>query len=120
MEIPLLVNGTVKSFTLSGWFTDYSSPQGGFQGFVSKSYTDALGLTAEKDGTLSISAKIGVQERLMDALDAAVKLKDGQKFQYTSDMLSETVTNRILIAGLFGTIGLIIVFSGYLLIYNVL
>ena len=112
MEIPLLVNGTVKSFTLSGWFTDYSSPQGGFQGFVSKSYTDALGLTAEKDGTLSISAKIGVQERLMDALDAAVKLKDGQKFQYTSDMLSETVTNRILIAGLFGTIGLIIVFSG--------
>ena len=87
MEIPLLVNGTVKSFTLSGWFTDYSSPQGGFQGFVSKSYTDALGLTAEKDGTLSISAKIGVQERLMDALDA---------------------------------IGLIIVFSGYLLIYNVL
>ena len=56
MEIPLLVNGTVKSFTLSGWFTDYSSPQGGFQGFVSKSYTDALGLTAEKDGTLSISA----------------------------------------------------------------
>ena len=35
-------------------------------------------------------------------------------------MLSETITNRILIAGLFGTIGLIIVFSGYLLIYNVL
>ena len=107
-------------FTLSGWFTDYTNSQDGFQGFVSKAYADQLGLTAEKDGRLSISAKIGLQEKLSDSLDAEVQLQDGQDFDYTSDMLNEMVSNRVLIAGLFGTIGLIIVFSGYLLIYNVM
>lgn len=61
-----------------------------------------------------------MQEKLSDSLDAEVQLQDGQDFDYTSDMLNETVSNRVLIAGLFGTIGLIIVFSGYLLIYNVM
>lgn len=120
MEISLLTDGETKLFTLSGWFTDYTNSQDGFQGFVSKAYADQLGLTAEKDGRLSISAKIGLQEKLSDSLDAEVQLQDGQDFDYTSDMLNETVSNRVLIAGLFGTIGLIIVFSGYLLIYNVM
>lgn len=61
-----------------------------------------------------------MQEKLSDSLDAEVQLQDGQDFDYTSDMLNEMVSNRVLIAGLFGTIGLIIVFSGYLLIYNVM
>lgn len=36
MEISLLTDGETKLFTLSGWFTDYTNSQDGFQGFVSK------------------------------------------------------------------------------------
>lgn len=120
MEIKLSLESGEKTFRLSGWFTDYTAPSEGFQCFVSKAYCDENGLTAEKDSRLSISSKIGQQEKLMNELDESVTLRGGQDFDFTTDMLEETISNRALIALLFGIIGFIIVFSSYLLIYNVM
>ncbi|MDO4944562.1 MAG: ABC transporter permease [Ruminococcus sp.] len=119
-DITLKIDGEEKSFKLSGWFTDYSFTSGGFQGFVSKSYSDGLGLTAEKDGVLSASAKIGSQASLINELENSVKLKDGQEIDYTDDVQEDNVSNATVVAAAIGIIGLIIVFSGYLLIYNVM
>lgn len=120
MDITVLIDGNEKSFKLSGWFTDYSFTAGGFQGFVSKSYSDALGLTAEKDGRLSISATISSQEKLLDELEKNISLKDGQEIQSSWNVEEENVSNALVVAAAIGLIGLIIVLSGYLLIYNVM
>ncbi len=68
MKIPLLINGSEQIFHLSGWYTDYSSAASSFQAFVSQSYIEKQGCTAEKDGQLSISAKTGKQSDLLDEL----------------------------------------------------
>lgn len=120
MDITLMLDGAEKTFRLSGWFTDYGFTAGGFHGFVSKSYSDALGLTAEKDGMLSISAKAGSQSSLLYELENSVKLKDGQEIQSSYDVQDENSSNAIVVAVAVIFIGLIIVFSGYLLIYNVM
>lgn len=120
MDITLKIDGAEKVFKLSGWLTDYGFTSGGFQGFVSKSYTDALGLTAEKDGRLSLSAKTGSQESLIYELEDNVKLNDGQEIESSYDVQSENSSNVGVIAAAIALIGLIIVFSGYLLIYNVM
>lgn len=119
-DITLKIDGEEKSFKLSGWFTDYSFTAGGFQGFVSKSYSDGLGLTAEKDGVLSASAKMGSQASLINELENSVNLKDGQEIESSYDVQEENVSNAAVVAAAIGIIGLIIVFSGYLLIYNVM
>lgn len=120
MDITLMLDGAEKAFRLSGWFTDYGFTAGGFHGFVSKSYSDALGLTAEKDGMLSISAKAGSQSSLIEELENSVKLKDDQEIQSSYDVQDENSSNAIVVAVAVIFIGLIIVFSGYLLIYNVM
>lgn len=120
MDITVKIDGNEKSFKLCGWFTDYSFTAGGFQGFVSKSYSDGLGLTAEKDGVLSISAKTGSQESLIRELENSVKLKDGQEIESSYDVQDENVSNAAVVAAAIGFIGLMIVLSGYLLIYNVM
>lgn len=120
MDITILADGEKETFVLSGWFTDYCYTTGGFQGFVSLKYAEAKGLTAEKDGVLSMSAKTGSQAKLLEELAASVTLKSGQKPETTYDVQDENGSNAVVIAVAVGIIGLIIVFSGYLLIYNVM
>lgn len=120
MNITLKIDGAEKTFRLSGWFTDYGITAGGFQGFVSKGFSDALGLTAEKDGMLSMSAKTGFQASLLYELEENIKLKDGQEIQSSYDVQDENSSTYIAVAAAVVFIGLIIVFSGYLLIYNVM
>lgn len=120
MEISLTVNNTEQTFHLSGWFTDYSFTAGGFQGFVSKTYADSLGLTVEQDGMLSMSAKVGAQAALLEELDSQLTLKSGQVIDSTYDVQDENNSNMVVVVVAVSIIGLIIVFSGYLLIYNVM
>lgn len=120
MNIPVKIDGEAKIFKLSGWFTDYGFTAGGFQGFVSKDYSDNLGLTVEKDGILSISSKTGAQSKLLEELNNKLTLKNGQTIDSLYDMLDESGSNAVAIAAVFALIGFIIVFSGYLLIYNVM
>ncbi len=120
MDITLKTDGAEKGFKLSGWFTDYSFTAGGFQGFVSKKYSDSLGLTVEKDGMLSLSAKLSSQGELLAELEENVSLKDGQEIQSAWNVEEESVSNTLVAVVAIGFIGLIIVLSGYLLIYNVM
>ncbi|MBO4998207.1 MAG: FtsX-like permease family protein [Lachnospira sp.] len=120
MKLTLLMEGEAKSFVLSGWFTDYSTTSGGFHGFVSKKYMDAKGLSIEKNGVLCLSSKIGKQTELYDELDVSVKLDKGQEFETTFDVQEENGSNALVIVVLIGMLGLMIVVSGYLLIYNVM
>lgn len=120
MDIHVTIDGKDEVFKLSGWFTDYRLRTGGFQGFVSKSYYENLGLTVEENGILSISAKIGSQGKLLNELDKSVTLEDNQEFESSFDVQDESISNSVIIAAAICLIGLIIVFSGYLLIYNVM
>lgn len=120
MDITVTVNEKPQIFHLSGWFTDYGFTSGGFQGFVSKAYADSLGLTAEQNGTLSMSAKVGAQAALLEELDNGVTLKEDQTIDSSYDVQDEKNSNVIIVAAAITMIGFIIVFSGYLLIYNVM
>lgn len=119
MEITLYIDGAPQTFLLSGWFTDYTYGAAGFQCFVSKAYADHLGLSVSNDGILSISAKLSGNESLMEELDS-ISLMAGQEWTGDYDVQSESVSTAVIVAVAVGIIGLIIVASGYLLIYNVM
>lgn len=120
MNIVLNVASEETIFQLSGWFTDYISGSNGFQGFVSKAYTDAIGLTVEKDGVLCMSANPGRQSNLLSELEEKVTLKNGQEFDSIYDAQEENSDTILVTAVAIGLMGLIIIASGYLLIYNVM
>lgn len=120
MEVVLDMGSGKKSFQLSGWFTDYSYSAGGFQGFVSKAYIDTLGLTVQESGILCLSAKTGRQEKLLEELMSDVTLQKGQEFEATFDVQEEKGDTLLVLIVVIGIIGLIIILSGYLLIYNVM
>lgn len=120
MKITLNINNTPQSFFLSGWFTDYSFSSNGFQGFVSEEYTKSNHFSMEHDGILSISAKAGSQAKLKQELENSLTLTDGQTIEGQYDVQNETGSTTTVIIVSVGLIALIIVFSGYLLIYNVM
>ncbi|WP_124099043.1 ABC transporter permease [Ruminococcus sp. Marseille-P6503] len=115
-----LKDGTKQKFVLSGWFRDYENFSSGYQALVSKEYTDSQGLSAEKNGRLSLSAKSGSQSKLLEELEQNVSLNGGQEFKASFDVQEESGSNTLIIAVMIGLIGVIIVISGYLLIYNVM
>lgn len=102
MDIALNVDGEEKTFRLSGWFTDYSFTSKGFQGFVSESYADSLGLTVEKNGDLYVSAKTGSQANLLYQMTDEVKLREGQDINSTYDVQDENVSNAAVVAVVIG------------------
>ncbi len=120
MDIVLQSASGDGTYRLSGWYTDYAYSQKGYLCFVSKKCVDALGLTMEKDGRLCISANVGKQNRLLEELEEIVTLRDGQEFQASWDAQDQSTGNTFAIAAIIGVMGLIIVLSGYLLIYNVM
>lgn len=120
MDIVLKSGKEEKTFRLSGWFMDYAYSQKGYQGFVSKRCVDSLGLTLEKDGVLSISAKSGKQDALLEELERLITLREEQEFDISWDVQEESGGNARVIAAAIGMMGLIIILSGYLLIYNVM
>ncbi|MDD5949617.1 MAG: FtsX-like permease family protein [Lachnospiraceae bacterium] len=120
MKIVLRIGGEEKEFVLSGWFTDYSYTAGGFHGLVSKACTESLGLTREENGVLSMSAKPGRQDALYEELEESLSLKTGQKLETTYDVQEENNGNALAVAVAVALMGLIIVMSGYLLIYNIM
>lgn len=119
MDIKLRIDAQEKVFHLCGWFTDYSS-YAGFPAFVSKTYVDRQGLTQEGEGLLSLSSVPGRQSALLQELESMVKLEKDQKFESVFDMQEETQDAKVVTAFSVIFVGLIILSSGYLLIYNVM
>lgn len=119
MKIALLVDAKEKKFHLCGWFTDYSN-NAGFLAFVSREYVTKQGLSEENAGVLSLSAKVGKQGVLLEELNRDVSLKEGQEFDATMDIQEENQDVAVVTIIAVLLMGLIILSSGYLLIYNVM
>lgn len=117
MDIPLMLKNEEQIFKLSGYFVDYGFRTNNYDAFVSEKFSDSLGLTAEQDGLISISSKSFLQNILYDQLYKSVKLNQGQEFECTFD---NNENNGIVIAAAVLFICLIIIISGYLLIYNIM
>lgn len=115
MEIPLTYtdkNGEhTDTFLLSGWFKDYS---GAGIAFLSDTWCQAAGYSAETDGSLSI--RLQDPEFTLTRLAADVPLREGQNIGGTFSLASGGNSMVIMAALLI----LFIIASGYLLIYNVL
>lgn len=116
-DIVFMLDGKEQLFQLSGWYTCYSK---GNTTLVSKAYMDKSGFTMRENGRVSISAKEGKQESLRDELEEQVTLRKDQKIDASYDTQSENGSNRVVIAIGIGLIAIMIVLSGYLLIYNVM
>lgn len=120
MDIVLDTVSGSTAFRLTGWYTDYGFSKGGFQALVSKAYAESMGKTQEKDGVMTLSAKTGKKEALLEELKSKVSLKSGQEFASAGDVQEKDGGNKLVIACVVGIVGLIIVVSGYLLIYNIM
>ncbi len=107
--------GKPQTFTLSGWYRDY----GPSAAFCSAQYAQEQGKKIEQDGILSVSCKLGKQNEVYAALNDLPRTQS-QTLEATFDVQSENSTNLLVIAVAILLISLIVVLSGYLLIYNVL
>lgn len=116
-NVTLVMDGERKNFVLSGWYTGFAKSS---VCLVSKKYVDSQGIDMQKDGRVSISAKEGKGDKLQDELEKNVTLRQDQKFDVKYDVQSENGSNRVFIAISIGIIALMILLSGYLLIYNVM
>lgn len=122
LEVPIKVNGEdlEKEFLISGVYRDYAIVEDTGYILVSESFLNTNKLTLEKDGSLFIEIKEEVKDSAPDILEKEIKIKDNQEFSFSYDItedLSDTTLSTVL---LLGAIVLFIIFSGYLLIYNVL
>lgn len=109
-------DGSRREFVLSGWYKDYMNFSGSKGGLVSKKYIEACGIDTTKDGRLCMSSKRGQDDKLIDELDG---IGDDSDFSYM-DSGSVKRSNAFEIFALAAVLGIIIVFSGYLLIYNIM
>ena len=115
--VTMYMNGEKCEFVLSGWFNYFGRKN---LCFVSKAYVDKQSYHMEDCGRISMSAIEGKQGDLQDELEKQITLRTGQKFDVTYDVQEENSGNRIVIAISICLIALMIVLSGYLLIYNVM
>ena len=112
--ITLLVDENQTTFTLSGWFQDYGFRTNNYDSYISENYLNKLGKTAASDGTLYLSSKRFMERKLLDEIDK-ITLNTDQTIT-----ASESSDTTIFIAAFVLFLSLIIVVSGYLLIYNIM
>jgi len=115
IKLSVMVEGVETDFVLTGYFKSYGFRTNIYEAYVSKAYADSFGLTPEKDGMLSMSAKRFSERRLLKQLEENVDLSEDQKFDIS---FSERNDPAIFLTVLF--VCLMIVISGYLLIYNIM
>ncbi len=121
MSVPLTL--TMKdgehqeNFVLSGWYTDFIQSDGGIA-LVSESFVKDHSLSMEECGRLSLTLPKGKEEEGLDTLHENIVLKDGQKFE--TSYIANTEQGTMSVVGALGMLILFLIFSGYLLIYNIL
>lgn len=106
-----------KDFVLSGYYSGFSSSN---PCLVSKAYVDTLGKNVTNDGYMSISSKADKNDDMLAWLEENITLSEEQKWENVYDVQVErgqTITGMVIAMCL---ISLLIVISGYLLIYNVM
>lgn len=115
-SVLLKINGTTENFILSGYFIDYGFRVNDYDAFISEKFAEKCGKTVEKDGTAYISAKKYMGNKLQNQIDNTLTVREGQGLFFNSTDDHTTIITAAVV--LF--ICLIIVLSGYLLIYNIM
>lgn len=111
-----------ESFKLSGWYTDYTGLFSDNAGkiLVSKAFAEQVGADLTASRTASVLFKNGTdKEEGVSRLNADLKLERGQEAYANSRGTGDGEDSISTYAGVAG-IALIVMLSGYLLIYNVL
>ncbi|GBG10314.1 hypothetical protein PAT3040_05042 [Paenibacillus agaridevorans] len=127
MTLPLTYRSeageSTESFILSGWYTDYSQLRSGNAGviIVSREFAESAGAGFGDKGTVaSIAFKGGSSiDQNMSRLEQDLKLNEDQNLASYSNTESQNNSKMATALGIIGII-VFIMFSGYLLIYNVL
>jgi len=115
--VTLYENGERRDFVLSGYYTGFSSSN---PALVSEAYVKTSGKNVNDNGYMAISSKADSNEKMLDQLRISVPLNEGQEWDNVYDVQTEkskTVSAMVVSMCL---ISLLIVVSGYLLIYNVM
>ena len=116
-KINLIVDGKKTQFVLSGWYDGFSISN---PVLVSRKYATKIGCDIKNNGQLCISAKNGNVYKLSDELERNIKLQENQEWDRKYDVQEEGTSNRIITILTMCLISILIVISGYLLIYNVM
>ena len=122
MEVPSKINGKIvnKEFVLGGIYTTYDVVQDTGYLLVSEKFIKENNLSLEKNGALFMTLKNKNKDVAPDILKKEVPLRDSQEFSYNYDTTDDLLDTVLATAGIMITVVLFIIFSGYLLIYNVL
>jgi len=122
IKIPCDINGKVseKEFVISGYFTSYAYIQDSGEIFVSEGFINDNNLTLEKNGQLLITLEKSKKNKAPKLLEKEVSLNKKQKFEYNYDVEQDSESIMMASVSIVAIIGGFIVFSGYLLIYNIL
>ena len=122
IKIPCDINGKVseKEFVISGYFTSYAYIQDSGEIFVSEDFIKDNNLTLEKNGQLLITLEKSKKNQAPKLLEKEVSLNKKQKFEYNYDVEQDSEGIMMASVSIVAIIGGFIVFSGYLLIYNIL
>ncbi|WP_343347135.1 ABC transporter permease [Terrisporobacter petrolearius] len=122
IKIPCDINGKVseKEFVISGYFTSYAYIQDSGEIFVSEGFIKDNNLTLEKNGQLLITLEKSKKNQAPKLLEKEVSLNKKQKFEYNYDVEQDSQSIMMASVSIVAIIGGFIVFSGYLLIYNIL
>lgn len=109
-----------KEFVLSGVYTTYGLKFDTGYIAVSEKFIKSNNLNISDNGMLSFTLKESKKNEAPDLLESNVELDEGQSYQYCYDIDQDSKEMARSSVAVIGTIGLFIVFSGYLLIYNIM
>ncbi|MEG0050752.1 MAG: FtsX-like permease family protein [Terrisporobacter sp.] len=113
-------NTIKKDFILSGTYRTYGFIVDTGYLLVSEKYIKNNDLSVSDNGMLSLALKNNKKNEAPDLLKSEVNLNKTQKFEYNYDVNSDSQEVTMISVGTIGMIGLFIVLSGYLLIYNIM
>lgn len=113
-------NTLEKQFTLSGTYKTYSFFEDTGFLVVSDKYIKNNNLNVGDNGFLTFTLKNKYKSEAIDILKSKVHLNKNQEFTFNYDANNDSSEVAMITVGTIGMIGLFIVFSGYLLIYNIM
>lgn len=114
-NIKLNINGIEKDFQLSGYFRDYAFRTNAYTAYISKSFADSIGADGE-GGMYYMTAKRFQLSMLKRQLLEKISISEDQSIQFVGTDFDDNIT----VAAIVLFICLIIIVSGYLLIYNIM
>lgn len=118
-----------KDFLLSGIYEDYLSneampyfvPIGETQIMVSEKFVQKQGLTYEKDGVASVEFNKGTSfKEVNDIIWNDADISKNQRLIFSHDISKSIYLNTAFFSGVMYLLALFMMFSGYLMLYNVM